>query len=146
MTAAAVAMAVIVVVTVTAAAATTAAVQIFRRRDAAEFNRLADVLLDEVLQFVHLFLRVEETAGDGILEQRVAVFFKRGDFRRFQRLTGVLFFLERLALAHQALVSAARRGVGQKSIEPLLDATGLDVIDDGFAKLARFGFNLVRHK
>jgi hypothetical protein len=132
-----------VAVIVTAAAATAAAIQIFRRRDATEFDGLADVFLDEVLELVHFFLRVEEAAGDGIFEKRVAVFFKRGDFRRFQRLTTVLFFLKRLAFAHQAFVSAARRGVGQERIQALLDAAGLDVFDDSFAEFARFGFDFV---
>jgi len=136
-----------VIVTVTAAAATAAAIgQFFRRREAAEFDRLGDGLFDGALQFVHLFLRVEETAGDGILEERVAILFKRGDLRRFQRLAAVLFFLERLALAHQALVSAARGGVSEESINARLDATGLDVFDDDFAQFARFGFNFNGHK
>ena len=143
MTATLVAVAVIVTVTVTTAAATAAAVQIFRRRNTTEFNGLADLLLDEVLKLVHFFLRIEKAAGNGIFQQRITVLFKRGDLRWLQRLTAVLFFLQRLTFAHQAFVSAARRGVGQKSVQTLLDAAGLDVLDDGFAKLARFGFNLV---
>ena len=131
----------------TAAAVTvTGAFEVFRAGDAAQFDGLVDVLLDAVLKFVHFFLRVEETGGDGIFQQRVPVGFKRGDFRRFQRLAAVLFFLERLALAHQRLVLAARRGVGLKSVNARADAAGLDLFEDGFAKLVRFRFNFCRHK
>lgn len=134
---------VVTVIMAVAAATATAAVQIFRRRDATQFDGLANLLLDEVLQFVHFFLRIKEAAGHGILQQRITFLLKRGDLRRFQRLTAVLFFLERLTFAHQAFVSATRRGVRQKRVQARLDAAGLDVLDDGFAELARFGFNLV---
>jgi hypothetical protein len=129
-----------------AAVTVTGAFEVFRVGDAAQFDGLVDVLLDAVLKFVHFFLRVEEAGGDGIYQQRVAVGFKRGDFRRFQRLAAVLFFLERLALAHQRLVLAARRGVGLKSVNARADAAGLDLFEDGFAKLVRFRFNFCRHK
>ena len=135
-----------VAVIVTAAAATTAAGQILRRRDAAQLDGLADLLLDEMLQLVHLFLRVEEAGGHRVFQERVTFRLEGGDFRRIQRLAAVLFFLERLPLAHQALVGAARGGVRQKSVQALLDAAGLDVFDDGFAQFARFGFNFVGYK
>jgi hypothetical protein len=128
-----------------AAVAAGAAVQVFRRGDATEFNRLVDVLLDEVLKLVHLLLRVEKAGGHGIFEQRVAFRFKAGDFRRFKRLAVVLFFLERLALAHQAFILAARAGVGEEGVNALLDAAGFNMRDDGFAQFAGLGFNLVGH-
>jgi hypothetical protein len=137
---------IVIVIMAAAAVAAGTAGQVFRRRHAAEFNRLADVLLDEVLKLVHFLLRVEEARRDGILEQRVAVLLKRGDFRRLERLATMLFFLERLALVHQAFILAARGGVGEEGVNALLDAAGFDVFGDGFAKLARFGFNFVGHK
>jgi hypothetical protein len=77
-----------------AAPATPAAAgEFIRRRDAAEFDGFGHGLFHRALQFVHFFLRVEEAGGDGIFEECVAFTFKRGDFRRFQRLTAVLFFL-----------------------------------------------------
>jgi len=129
-----------------AVAAGTAFGQILRRRNAAQLNRLADLLLDEVLEIVHFLLRVEEAGGDGIFEQRVAVGLKRGDFRRFKRLAGVLFFLERLAFAHQAFILAARGGVGEEGVNAPLDAAGFEVFEDGFAEFARFGFKFGGHK
>ena len=135
----------VVVAAAAAVAVAGTAAQIFRRGHAAKLDGFADVFLDKVLEFMHFLLRVEKSAGDGIFQQCVAFFFKRGDFRRFQGLTAMLFFLEHLAFAHQAFILAARGGVGEEGVNALLDAAGLDVIDDGFAKFARFGFNFDGH-
>lgn len=130
----------------TAAVAAGTFFQIGGHGNAAEFDGLADVLLDEVLERVHFLLGIEEAGGDGILEQGVAVFFKRGDFRRSQRLAAVLLFLKGLALVHEALIGAARGGVGQEGVNAPLDAAGFEVFEDGFAEFAGFGFNFGGHK
>jgi hypothetical protein len=129
-----------------AGAARTAAVQIFRRGDTAQFNRLANLFLNEVLKFVHLLLRVKKAGSNRVFQQRIAFLLEGGDFSRFQRLAAVLFFLERLALAHQAFIRAARAGVGEESVNAFLDAAGFNMLKDGFAQFAGFGFNLVGHK
>src|ERR1017187_10156773 len=119
--------------------------QIFRDRDAAEFDGLGDDFLEGMLQVVHFLLRIEEAGRDGVFQQRVAVFFKRRDFRWVKLLAVVLFFLECLALAHQRFILATRRGIGEESINALADAAGLKLFEDGFAKLVRFRFNFCRH-
>ena len=108
---------------------------------------LATRFLDGVLEFVHFLLRVEEAGGDGIFQQRVAVFLKGGDFRRFQRLAAVLFFLERLAFAHQGFILAARAVASARKVSMRWRMPpALELFQDGCAKLVRFRFNFGRHK
>ncbi len=95
---------------------------------------------------MHFFLRVEEGGGDGIFQERFAVFFEGGNFGGFEGLALVLFFLEHLALAHQGLVLAACAGVGEKGINPVAQARRLDLFDDGLAEFLGFLFNFGRHK
>lgn len=120
--------------------------QILRRRHTTEFNRLADVLLNQVLEFMHFLLRIEKTSRHRILEQRVAFHFKAGYFCWFQRLATVLFFLERLALVHQTFVLAARGGIGEEGVNAPLDPAGFEVFKDGFAEFSRFSFKFGGHK
>jgi hypothetical protein len=58
----------------------------------------------------------------------------------------VLFFLERLALVHEAFILAAHGGVGKESVNAFANAASLDVFNDGLAEFACFGFNFVGHK
>ena len=83
---------------------------------------LATVFLTECCSSCISSCASRKPEATGFFEQRVAVFFKRGDFRRLERLAAVLFFLERLAFAHQAFIRAARGGVGQKGVNALPDA------------------------
>jgi hypothetical protein len=129
-------------VAVAAAAVTTGtAVQILGGGNPAEFNRFADVLLHKVLQLVHFLLRIQKGGGNGVFQQGVALLLEAGDFRRFQRLAVVLFFLERLAFAHDAFILAARRGIRQKRINALANSASFNVFDNGFAKLTGFVFD-----
>ena len=48
--------------------------------DAAQFERLAHVLRDGFLHLLHLLLRIEEAAGDGVSQEGFAQFFEFGDF------------------------------------------------------------------
>ena len=95
--------------------------QIRRRGNAAQFERFGDVFLDGILDFVKLLARVEKAAGDGIAQQRIAVFFKIGNFGALRFAALRLFFLKRLALVHQGFILAARAGVGQKGVNPPAD-------------------------
>lgn len=113
---------------------------------ATELDRHGHGFLDRSLQIVHLFLRVEEVRGDGVFQQRVTVGFKRGDFLGGERLAGVLLFLKRPALAHQAFMLPARGVVGQEGVRAPPDASGFAVFEKGFAEFARLGFNFGGHK
>ena len=104
-----------------AAVAAAGVAEVFGGGNTAGFERFRDVFLNRVLQVVKFLLRIEETARNGIGQQRVALFFKIGDFRAVQRQGVLLFFLKHLALGDQAFVLAARCVIGQKSINPVLD-------------------------
>jgi len=93
--------------------------EVFGGGNAAGFERLGDIFLNRVLQVVQFLLRIEETARNGIGQQRVALFLEIGDFRAVQRQGVLLFFLQRLAFGDQAFVLAARGSIGQKRINPL---------------------------
>ena len=134
-------------VAVATAAAVAAATfgQFFRVGNAPQFDCFGDVLLDEVLEIVHFFLRVEVGDGDRVFKKGIAILFKSGDFRRFQRLAALLFFLKGLALGHQGFILAARASVSQKGVNPFADAAGFEVFSDDFAKLLGFLFNFGGH-
>ena len=99
----------------TAAVTAGAFLQIGFGWNAAQFQRLGNEFLDAVLKLVKFLLRVQKTAGEGIFQQFVALFFKIGDFRGINRLPVVLFFVMRVAFAHHRFVLAARPGVGKTS-------------------------------
>jgi hypothetical protein len=104
---------------------------------AAEFDRLGDSFLDGILHCMQFFLRVEEAGGHGIFQQRLAFGFKVGYLRRFERPALLLFFLQRLAFAHQRLILAARAVVGQKSVDALADGGHFRLGDSDFLTSAR---------
>ena len=116
------------------------------RGHAPELEGLGNVFLDGMLDFMQFVLRFEKAARHGVLEQRIALFFERGDFLAVQRLAAMLFFVERLALAVHFVELAAGGVVGQKSVNAAADGGPLRLRDDGFAKFARLIFNNCCHK
>ena len=102
-----------------AAGAAGAFLQIGFGRHAAQLERLGNLLLDGMLERVQFLLRVQKTAGGGILQQLIAVLFKIGDFHAVERLSVVLLFVKRVAFAHHGFVLAARAGIGQKRVNAL---------------------------
>ena len=68
---------------------------------------------------MEFLLGVEEVARDGIVQQRVAVLFERGDFLAAQGQGALLFFLERLAFGHQAFILSARFFIRGKAFNAL---------------------------
>ena len=131
---------------ITAAAVTAGTFfQISGGGNATQLECLGNVSLDGVLHFVKFFLRVEEFARDGILQQRVAVLFKIGNIRAIEGLAVVLLFVQCVALAHHGFILATRCSVRQKSVNALADGGHFRLRDDGFAKFPRFLFNLGRH-
>ena len=84
-----------------------------------------------MLEVVHFFLGVEETGGDGIAEQGVAVFFKRGYFGGVQGLAVVLFFLQGLAacggvvLARTMVRDLAERDQAARAMSLMMACTSI---------------------
>ena len=111
------------------------------RGHAAGLERLRNVFLDRMLDFVQFVLCFEEAAGDGVLKQRVALFFEIGDFLAVERLAAVLLFVERAAFGIDGVKLSARGVVGQEGVNPVADGHPLRLRDDGFAKFAGFIFN-----
>ena len=120
--------------------------KIFCKRNAAQFKRLGNVLLDRVLHLVKFLLCVEEAPRDRIAQQRLAALFKLGNLCGRERMAVLLLFLQRLALAHQRLILAARRRVRQKRVNPPADGDHFRLRDDGLAKLHRLFFDFCAHK
>ena len=77
-----------------AAAVTTGMVilQILRYGNASQFERLGDVFLDGMLDFVKLLPGIKKIAGDGIIHQRISVLFEIGNLLIFELASlGLLF-------------------------------------------------------
>lgn len=105
-----------------ASAAMAAAAALFQVRlvwHAAQFESLAHELVDGLMHVMHFFLRFEETAGDGIAQERLTFFFKRGNFRPGQLLRALLLLLESLALGHERFVLRAGFFVSDESFDTL---------------------------
>ena len=76
-----------------ATAMTAVAAQFVRIRQSAQIHRLVHKTADGVLHLVNFFLSIEETLGDGIVQEGVTVSFKAGDFLRGKRDSVLLFLL-----------------------------------------------------
>ena len=130
-------------------AATVAAGAFFQigfARNAAKLERFGNVFLDGMLKLVQFLLRVQKRRRRRNFQQRVAVLFKVGDFNAIQRLAVVLLFVQRVALAHDGFVLAARGGVGHKGVNALADGRHFRLVHDDLAQFACFFFNFSRHK
>jgi hypothetical protein len=119
--------------------------------DAAKFERFGDVFLDGMLDFVKFLAGVEKAAGDGIVQERFAVYFKIGNLGGLQRLAAMLFVVERLAFARHNFVLLLCAGIGQESVNALADGNHFRPGNDGLAKLFRLRryrifFSLNRHR
>ena len=95
---------------------------------------------------MEFLLRVEKAGRHRIFQQRLAAFFKFRNLRRFERLAVLLFFLQRLAFAHQDFILAARAVIRQKSINATADGDHFRLGNDGLAKFPRFFFDFCGHK
>jgi hypothetical protein len=121
-----------------AAAAAGAGFHVTFLGDSAEFKSLADVLGDGFLHLLHFLLRIEETAGDRIVEEGFAQLFKGGDFALGEGRAGVLLFMEHFALGHQGLVVAAGLVVGHEDFNVLAQGADVRLVEDGLTELLRF--------
>jgi hypothetical protein len=104
------------------------------------------MLLDGTLHRVQFFLRVKKPGGHGVFQQRLAFGFKLGNLRGFERLAVLLFFLQRLAFAHERFILGPRAGVGQKRVDAFADGNHFRLGDNDPAKFLRFFFNDGWHK
>jgi hypothetical protein len=117
-----------------AALATGAGFKVAFLGNAAEFESLAHVLGDGFLDLLHFLLRIEEAAGDRIVQEGFAQFFKGGDFALGERRAGVLLFVQEFALGHQGLVVAAGLVIGHEGFNILAEGADVRLIKDGLAK------------
>lgn len=118
--------------------AATTATQFFIRRQAAQFNRLADLLGDGLLYLVQLLLRIQEFARHGILQQRVAVLLKVRDLFAGEGRGRLLFLLQRLALRDQAIVLRPGRLIRHKSVDALAEGFHARLIQNRLAEFPGF--------
>ena len=121
-----------VMATATAVAAT--GIQIRSSGNSAELECFADVLTNGRVDVVQLFLRVEESASDGIAKQCIAVFFERVDFIRAERLRALLLLLEHLALGDQSFILLARLAVRSEFFNLLACSAEFRLIQNRLAK------------
>ena len=121
-----------------AAVAAGAVVKVAFLRDAAEFEGLADVLGDGLLQLVHLLLGIKETAANRVVDEGFAEFFKGGDFGVAQGRAGTLLVLKGLALGHQGFVLALGAVVGHENVNLLAHGADVRLFEEGLAKFAGF--------
>lgn len=112
--------------------------QIVFRRHATEFEGFADILLDRFLDLVQFLLRIEETAGDGIIEQGLAMLFEIGHFLASYRERLLLFLLQELAFVHEAIVKGTGLLIIHESIDPLANGSHIRLIQDGLAQFLGF--------
>jgi hypothetical protein len=121
-----------------AAVAARTFLQILLRGNAAQFDRLADELLNSLLQLVHLFLGVNEPFADWIVQESVPLRVERSDFAVIQGKALMLAFVERAALLAQALVLLLRGGVRHETFDAPADALELGLLNDAFAQFQGF--------
>lgn len=121
-----------------AVAAGTTLFKVFRGRQVAELEGLVHLFVDGFLNFMQLFLGLEEIPGDGIREQRIAILFKIRYFLAVQRLAGALLVLQGLAFGHELFVMGLRFVVRQKSVNALAGRTQRGFFEQRLAKLAGF--------
>jgi len=128
-----------------AAVAAGAFFQISLVRNAAQLESFGNLLLDGMLKPMQFFLRVQKPPGGGIFQQFITVLFKIGDFHAVERLSVVLLFVKRVALAHHGFVLAAGGGIRHKSVNAPADGRHFRLFNDGLAKFPCFLFNFCRH-
>src|SRR5882724_4484557 len=120
----------------TAAAAARAGIHVAFLGDTAEFKGLGDVLDDGLLELLHVLLRVEKAAGDGIVHKGIAQLLEILDFRAVQGLAGLLFLLERLALGDEDVILAAGLVVGFERGDALAHGADIGLVQNGLAEFA----------
>ncbi len=78
----------------TAAAAAGTLLEVFVIRNAAEFERFVDELMDVFLHFLHFLLSIDKALGDRVFEKGGALGFECSDLAVVQGLTLMLLFVQ----------------------------------------------------
>lgn len=107
-------------------------------RHAAQFERLAHVTGNRLLDFLHLFLRIQEIARNGIIDERFPKLLEGIHFAAVQRRSRLLLLLQHLALHHQRVVLAADLVIGHESLDLLAHRADIGLFQEGLAKLTGF--------
>jgi hypothetical protein len=118
----------------TAAVAAGAGIHVAFFGNAAQFKGLGDVLDDGLLQFLHVFLRVEKSARDGIVHEGIAQLLEILDFRAVQGLAGLLLLLKRLAFGDEDVILAAGFVVGFERGDALAHGSDIGLVQNGLAE------------
>src|SRR5258706_5893966 len=120
----------------TAAAAAGAGFHVAFLGNAAQFKGLGDVLDDGLLELLHVLLRIQKAARDGIVHEGIAHLLEILYFRAVQGLTGLLLLLERLALGDEDVILAAGFVVGLERGDALAHGADIGLVENGLAEFA----------
>jgi hypothetical protein len=104
--------------------------------DAAKFKSLGDVLDDGLLELLHVFLRIQEAARDGIIHKGIAQLLEILDFRAIEGLAGLLLLLESLAFGNEDVILAAGLVVGLERGDALAHGADIGLVKNGLAEFA----------
>lgn len=104
--------------------------------DAAQFKGLGDVLDDGLLQLLHVLLRIQKAARDGVVHEGIAQLLEILDFRAVQSLAGLLLLLERLAFGDEDVILAAGLVVGFERGDALAHGADIGLVENGLAEFA----------
>ena len=119
-----------------AVAASAAVVHFFFGRNAAQFERLRDVLVDLFLHLVHLALGLDEAGGHRIRDERVALALVILDFLRRKTDALLLLVVQVLAFFGEALVLLLGAVVGEERFDAAFLHGVSRIVQDGFAEFA----------
>ena len=120
----------------TAAVTAGAGIHVAFLGDAAQFKGLGDVLDDGLLELLHVFLRIQKAARDGVVHEGITQFLEILDFRAVQSLAGLLLLLERLALGDEDVILAAGFVVGLERGDALAHGADIGLVQNGLAEFA----------
>lgn len=128
-----------------------AALEVFGRGQAAEFDGLADMAGDLGADPLHPLLGFHELAHGGVSQELVASAFEVGDFLLGEGQAHLLFLLQGLSFGQDAFVGRARGGITQEGVLLLLGGHHAGLVQDGLAEFAGLGehgvlFDLSQHK
>lgn len=126
----------IVSATATVAAAITG--QFLFAGQASQFQGLVHILMDGLLNLMQLLLRIKKITSNRVLQKRVPVLLKIGDFFPSQGRRHLLFLLQNLPLADQTIIVPAGFFVRHESVDPPADGLHVRLVKDGLAELPGF--------
>ncbi len=112
--------------------------QIFWVGHAAEFEGLADAIVNAGLDAVGELLGIKETPDNGFIEEGIALFFEGGDFMGGQAFPAHLATLKVLAFALNPGEFFLRGGAGEEGFQVGLEGAVIGIVEDGAAEVEKF--------